>query len=626
MDYSAQALFEILNESDECDWLEAKGGHESSHSIMETVCSFSNEPGLGGGYILMGVAEDEESEDERYKVVPIDDPDKAQKDVATQCASMFNFPVRPSVKVDKINGDTVLKIWVPELPAKQKPLFFKADRLPKGAWRRIGATDQRCTEDDMHIFYQNYSSYDTIAVKGSSVEDIDENAIKRYKALREKVNPVAEELSYNDAELLEALGCVNKENKTELNLAGLFLFGSKKIQRTTFPMIRVDYIRVPGNEWVEDPDDRFISIDMQGPLILVLFRLIDAINADLPKGFLLPERKLQAESVGLPLKALREALVNALMHRSYREHRPIQVIRYDNRIEIVNPGFSLKSQDKLGEPGSETRNPFIAAVFHETNLAETKGSGIRAMRKLMHKAKLVPPTFESDRGNNQFTVRLLLHHFFSEDDIEWLKQFGHHKLTNNQKLALVFVKEVGAIDNQTYRQMADCDVIKAGSDLKVLKDKNLLTKKGRAKATYYIPGNAFNLEDYADSMEGSALSTEAGVLNTQASALNTEAGALKAKTGVINREDLFSELSPNLINRIKSIKQREKDRDKIKEIIKDVCRTRYYTLIELSIVFDRTIKYLSREFIKPMINSGEIKYKYPEMLKHPKQAYKTINK
>ena len=58
MNYSAQEIFDILNEQDECTWIEAKGGSESSHSVMETVCSFSNEPGLGGGYIIMGIAID----------------------------------------------------------------------------------------------------------------------------------------------------------------------------------------------------------------------------------------------------------------------------------------------------------------------------------------------------------------------------------------------------------------------------------------------------------------------------------------------------------------------------------------------------------------------------------------
>jgi len=488
--HTAHELFEILNESDECDWIEAKGIGDSSVSVMETVCSYANEPGLGGGYILMSIsADDSAPEPFQYKVDPITNPDKLQSDLATQCASMFNIPVRPKITMEKINGQPALKIWVDELPPKLKPLYFKKDKLPYGALRRIGSTDQHCTDDDMHVFYQDTGSYDQTPVKGTTLADVDENALKRYRVLREKVNPAAEELAFNDQELLEALGCVNKDLKSELNIAGLLLFGSSKIQRSTFPMLRADYIRVQGNTWVQNPDERFTTIDMRGPLILMLYRLIDAINADLPKGFLLPEDDVQAASIGLPVKALREAIVNALMHRSYREHRPTQIIRYDNRLEIINPGFSLKSEEKLGLPGSETRNPFIAAVFHDTNLAETKGSGIRAMRRLMEKAHLAPPTFESSRENNEFTTRLLLHHFLDERDIDWLKQFDSLNLTDPQKQALIFVREVGAIDNHTYRQMADCDTFKASNDLRLLKTYNLLDSKGKGKATYYVAGN-----------------------------------------------------------------------------------------------------------------------------------------
>src|SRR5690606_29547719 len=104
-------------------------------------------------------------------------------------------------------------------------------------------------------------------------------------------------------------------------------------------------IRVPGTDWVEDPDNRFRTVDMRGPLISLVYRLVEAVHADLPKGFMLEEGELQADSTGLPVRALREAIVNALMHRSYRVNSPIQVIRYNNRIEIRNPGYSLKSED-----------------------------------------------------------------------------------------------------------------------------------------------------------------------------------------------------------------------------------------------------------------------------------------
>jgi ATP-dependent DNA helicase RecG len=608
MDYTAEELFEILNDTDECPWIEAKGVGDTTTSIMETVCSYSNEPGLGGGYILMNIsADDSATAATQYKVDPMPDPDKLQSDIATQCASMFNIPVRPTMTIEKINGQPVLKIWVDELPAKQKPLYFKSKGLPYGALRRIGSTDQHCTDDDMHVFYQDTGSYDQTPVKGTTLADIDENALKRYRLLREKVNPAAEELAYSDNELLEALGCVNKENPTELNIAGLLLFGNSKIQRSTFPMLRADYIRVPGNVWVENPDERFTTIDMRGPLILVLYRLIEAINADLPKGFLLSEDDVQAASTGLPIKALREAIVNALMHRSYREHRPTQIIRYDNRIEIINPGFSLKSEEKLGLPGSETRNPFIAAVFHDTNLAETKGSGIRAMRRLMQAAHLAPPTFESSRENNEFTSRLLLHHFLDANDLEWLKRFERFDLADSQKQALIFVREVGAIDNTTYRQMADCDTLKASNDLRLLKTYNLLKSKGKGKATYYVAGDGL-------------ISTSPPDLSTPAPDLSTPAPDLSTPAPDLSTPPL------EILERISALKKREHDKAKVEAIIMDLCKWKPIKASEIAGYFKKEESYFKRKYLSKMIAEKKLKYLHPEMINHPEQAYLTNNR
>src|SRR5262245_24497750 len=108
------------------------------------------------------------------------------------------------------------------------------------------------------------------------------------------------------------------------------------------------------------------------------------------------------------------------MHRSYRTFQPVQIIRYSNRIEIKNPGYSLIPDERLGEPGSRTRNPKIACTLHEMGFAETKGTGIRVMREAMATANLTPVLLESDRGRDEFTLRLLVHHLFSPEDIKWL--------------------------------------------------------------------------------------------------------------------------------------------------------------------------------------------------------------
>jgi len=626
-EYSALELFQLLNQQDECDWIEAKGGHESSHSVMETVCAFSNEPGLGGGYILLGVAEEKSSLFPQYKSVHITDPDKFQRDFVSQCSSMFNIPVRPKVTVERIHGDTVIKIQVDELAANQKPVYFKSDGLPSGAYRRIGPTDQHCTEDDMRIFYTDSKSYDQTPIAGSSISDIDESALLKYRKLREKVNPFAEELSYNDSELLEALGCVNKLNKTELNLSGLILFGSSKALRAFYPMLRVDYIRVPGSAWVQDPDDRFTTIDMRGPLLTMIFRLMDAINADLPKGFLLPEDGIQATSTGLPTKALREAIVNAVMHRSYREHRPIQVIRYDNRIEIINPGYSLKAEERLGEPGSETRNPFIAAVFHETNLAETKGSGIRAMRKLMIKAHLAPPTFDSDRNSNQFVSRLLLHHFLDEKDLKWLLQFDTLELTDGQKQALIFVREVGAIDNQTFRQMTDCDTLKASNELRILKSFDLFHPKGKGKGTYYLAGKRLMVAIENLSAPPQDLSASVQDLSTPPQDLSAPPQDLSTQVQDLSTPPLEMEkVLQTIVQKIEVLNKREHDSDKVKEIIIELCGLKPMKASEIASYFKKGEGYIKRKYLSEMIKEKQLSYLYQEMLNHPEQAYLTTEK
>ena len=106
---------------------------------------------------------------------------------------------------------------------------------------------------------------------------------------------------------------------------------------------------------------------------------------------------MRSDDTILPLRRLREAIANAVMHRSYCIHGAIQILRDANRLDVRNPVHSLKADEQLGEPGSHTRNPRIAAVLREVHLAETKGSGIRAMRELMLELNLSPPTFESSR-------------------------------------------------------------------------------------------------------------------------------------------------------------------------------------------------------------------------------------
>ncbi len=611
---SAKELLEKLNLSDECSTIEAKRASKVDRALMETVCAFSNEPNLGGGYILLGIEYDSQALFPSYIVCGTENPDKLQLDLSTQCADMFNVPIRPEIKVEMIDGKNVVLVFVPELAPSQKPVYFKPEGLPRGAFRRIGSSDQRCTDDDLFLFYNKEDSLDSSIIKDTSLDDISEEALWLYRKLRSNLNPYAEELQYDDLELLQSLGCVKKEDdKYYLTYAGLLVFGKRQSLRRLLPMVRVDYIRVPGNEWVADPENRFTTVDMRGPLIELVQRAFNAVTDDLPSGFLLPEGALQANSIGLPSKVLREAIVNAFIHRTYRENQPIQIIRYGNRLEIKNPGFSLKPEEQMGDPGSRNRNPFIAAIFHETNLAETKGSGIRTMRTLMEKANLMPPTFESDHANNQFTARLLLHHFLNESDIKWLMLFNDFDLTDSQKRAIIFVREVGAIDNQTYRQLNRVDILKASSDLRGLREKGIVLQKGKGRNTYYMPNHDFVLWEGFLSEPVPALSEPVLTLS-----------ALLPGQSTPLRQSLLDKLPLDAKEKLEKLGKRSNDKADVENMIIELCREQAMSLNDLSILLGKREKYLLYNFIKPLREKGRITYTRPEMPNHPQQAYRTV--
>ena len=664
---TAKELFDELNSWDENRRIEAKSASAVGKSMMETVCAFANEPGLRGGYLLLGAKRIGMTEDGKpvYEPENIENTDKIQSDFVAMCNSMFNVRIRPIINVEEYLGKTVIVVKIEELPESQKPAYFAKRGLPEGAFRRIGPSDEKCSEEDMYLFYQSADTYDSCIVDDADLDDIDENALNFYRKLRKEVNPDAEELTLNDVDLLRALGAIkkNKQGGYDLTYTGLLVFGKQMSLRRLVPSFRVDYIRISGNQWLADGDNRFEqTIDMRGPLILMVNKACSAVMDDLPKGFELKKDSMQASTPAiLPNKVLREAIVNSYIHRSNRVNQPIQIIRYSNRIEIHNPGYSLKPQDDWGEPGSMLRNPRISEIFHDTNLAETKGTGIGAMRRLMKEAGLMPPTFESNHEANKFTARLLLHHFLSKENMEWLAQYAEFGLVNEQKLALVFVREVGAIDNATYRQL-DSSITHARARLEIHKlcDLGFIEKKGQGRNTYYIrTSKVVSLGERLPSQDERLLpqhstlgerlppqgerllpqhSTLGERLPPQDERLLPQHGTLgeryqgederyQGKLGTFEeecmlkpREELVRELSKELQERVNNIGSRA-SRETVCQLLIDLCAFKPYNYEELASILQRSPKALKDKYLKPLRLANKLFYWIPEMINHPLQKY-----
>ena len=621
---TAQELLERLNLLDESERIEAKSASEIGKSLLETVCAFANEPGLGGGWLLLGVAREDLALFPVYEVQGLEQPDKLSADLASQAASMFNRPLRLDIQTDAINGKSVIVVFVPEASAQDKPIYFKAQGLPRGALRRIGSTDQHCTEDDLIALYQNrqLESFDAGLVPDATLDDFSPDAIADYRQSRRDANPDAEELRWSDDELLQALGCVrlNERGHWQPTVAGLMLFGKSVALRRSFPMTRVDYIRVPGRDWVPDPERRFDSIELRDPLFRLIRRVQAAILDDLPKAFGLAEGDVQRkDSPVVPQRVIREAVVNALMHRSYRSHEPVQIIRYSNRLEIRNPGFSLKSPEHLGEPGSMPRNPKLAAALYDTRFAETKGSGVRVMREMCEQAGLAPPLFESDRGREQFVVRLFFHHFLGPDDLAWLGRFKGLQLSDAEARALVVTREVGAIDNATWRDINKVDTLAASHGLKKLRDAGLLQQNGRGSATWYQPTGKMLGDDDGLSRDPEGLSRDSGDLSRDPDSLDKTEAERKARV----RQALLAGLPGELGARVGALGRRSRP-DTVRDVVLDLLRQRAWRLEELGQLLQRNPEYVRQKYVQPLLEAARIRMTRPDMPNDPEQAYRAV--
>lgn len=612
---SAANLIKRLNEIDETEDLEAKeaGGSSVSKTIYETICALSNEPGLGGGIVLLGVAR-EKGLFAFYTPTGVSDPDKISSEIASTCSTIFNIPVRVNIDAERVGRKVVLKISVQEVPKSQKPVYFKATGLPRGAYRRSGPTDVRCTDEDMVAFFadQSQESADSQIVREASWHDLDQNAISAYRKARKEANSLASELEYSDEDMLVALSAVKRiDDKLRITLAGILLFGSQIALRRLFPSHRVDYIRVSSHGWAEDVEAPFEAIEMRGSLLLIANRIMAAITDDLPKAFRIDAHTSaqRTETPVIPHRVIREAVVNALMHRNYRTNRPVQILRFPNRIVIRNPGYSLKSEDRFDEAGSALRNPLIAEVLHETRFAETKGSGIKVMKQVMARAGLAEPTFDSDRTLDDFSATFLFHHFLDQSDIDWLGNFKGLDLTQEQMKALIFVREVGAINNSIYRSLNGVDTLTASKGLRKLRSMDLLAEQDKSVRTSYIPGHEFNRLVTMDGSTGGGGLTMDGKdqVDTISADIKTLMAAMPDK---LRREVVRAQLSA----RLKS--------EPALDLVVNLCKWRELSLSEISELLSKSPPHVSSKYVQPLLADGKITYTVPEMIQHPHQKYK----
>lgn len=229
---------------------------------------------------------------------------------------------------------------------------------------------------------------------------IDEARMETYlSAVRKERKNLAENVSKD--EILELMGITSDGVPT---LAGLMVFS--KYPQGYFPQLCITAVSLPGTEMgaVGDDDERFIDNKrITGAIPDMLEDAVEFVRKNSRIKTIIDDNGRRADKPEYPVKAVREAILNALVHRDYSIHTenvPVRIEMYRDRMEIINSGglYGKISIDPLGKVRPETRNAALANMLELLNITENRYSGIPTMRNEFAKAGLPAPIFSAVHG------------------------------------------------------------------------------------------------------------------------------------------------------------------------------------------------------------------------------------
>ncbi len=417
-------------------------------------------------------------ERQRFAVTGVGNAHQLQEDIAS-AGSELTPPVRPLLSVGQVENKVVVAAEIPETQQFDKPCFVTAAGLQSGSYIRSGLSNRRMTSYEIFGFVsaKEQPRFDSDLAAEATLEDLDLDAIREFvnRITRRTPTSFVAQLPFDEA--ICRLGIVAKSGGQFVpTLAGLLIFGSYPQQFEQ--QLRITFVHFFGSSEDElGPNgERFLdNRSFEGPIPAMLDNALIHVVGALRKSSLI-DGLFRRDVPEYPELALREALVNAVAHRDYSNMARgsyAQVRLFSDRLEIQSPGglYGTVTIDNLDMEQS-TRNRSLMRILEDLGLSENRGSGVPAMIGAMRAAHLTPPQFEDKRSS--FWVTFRNHTLLAPEAVDWLNRFGGYRLTDDQRMAMVFARQSGVIANSDYRALCNVDIATATRELRNLCEQGIL--------------------------------------------------------------------------------------------------------------------------------------------------------
>jgi ATP-dependent DNA helicase RecG len=614
--------------------------------FWETYSAFANG---GGGIVLLGVQETAAG----FELQGVKNPSKLIDELwdllNNRQKVSVNLLATDHVTELEIDGSTVVQIFVPSASRTKKPVFINQNPLT-GTYKRNNTGDFRLDEESVKrmLAEQVEDTRDGEILVGYSITDLDPQSLREYRQIYVTRQPEHPWNTLDDLSFLEKIGAWKRNRATDeagITKAGLLMFGEHPVIQDVFPHYMLDYQERPEAKTEARWVDR-VTLDgsWSGNLFDFYRRVFKKLAADLKVPFVLDAGVRQEET---PVhSALREALVNALVHADYSRRASVLIVKRPDLFGFRNPGLMRISPAQAQQGGeSDCRNRLLHQMFGYVGLGERAGSGVPKIYHGWESQHWRAPLLEQkEEPSEQTVLQLRMLDLLPESALTALRSMfaDFDVLSHTERVILATVYTEGTANHQRLSQVTIDHSHDLTIALQSLCKAHKLSSTGNTRGTtYHLHGaEPLNPDDVftgTQQMLGANVGsvTESSLpLRSSSPHLGSSSSYRDEKGRLVSRElkmpivddleALDQTLRKALLDKAAPARiKRKLPKEEMEALILSLCANCFVTIEVLSQLLDRKPEPLRSNSLKPMVDSGALSRAFPSTPNHSKQGYAT---
>ncbi len=361
---------------------------------LKTICAFANSE---GGVLTVGI-------DDRGRVIGAKDPERLLKVLPDTIRNKLG--IVPFVRLNRSEGKETVSI-----PVERSPVSVTLDGK---FYIRSGSTTQLISGRELEVYLLNRIGmpWTEEPVRDVSVKDLSPEAILAFKNMGvESGRLMPEDVYLDPTDLLEKLDMFRDGM---LKRSAVLLFHPRPGRYIPSAVVKIGMF---------EGADLLFHDELTGPLMIVADRAVDLINTKYSVSPVKYNGIVRLESKPYPMAAVREAVMNAIVHNDYSSQAPIQVKVFPNSLTVYNSGglpLGWTVERLIGSHRSVPRNPSMANVFFRAGLIESFGRGIGMIMSQFEGRDVPPPVFDNqvDEFSVTFSNEVDYRRGFVPDDVD----------------------------------------------------------------------------------------------------------------------------------------------------------------------------------------------------------------